>query len=88
MFIFIRGGVTESTSNVGQVYFSNDQFLNHSAVNPTFSLLSSLNKTQDFGEEFNFFDEDNREKLFEGLYPNSDGDSIVNVLKTKRPNIL
>ena len=88
LFIFIRGGVTESTSNVGQVYFSNDQFLNHSAVNPTFSLLSSLNKTQNFGEEFNFFDEDKRDKLFEGLYPNSDGDSIVNVLKTKRPNIL
>ena len=29
LFIIIRGGVTESTSNVGQVYFSNNQFLNH-----------------------------------------------------------
>ena len=26
LFIIIRGGVTESTSNVGQVYFSSEQF--------------------------------------------------------------
>lgn len=42
LFIIIRGGVTESTSNIGQVYFSNEPFLNHSAVNPDFSLLSSM----------------------------------------------
>ena len=47
LFVVIRGGVTESTSNVGQVYFSNDQFLNHSAVNPCFSLLSSAGKSKD-----------------------------------------
>jgi len=34
IFIIIRGGVTESTSNVGQAYFCNDEFLNHSAINP------------------------------------------------------
>ena len=48
LFIIIRGGVTESTSNIGQVYFSNEPFLNHSAVNPDFSLLSSMGKSQDF----------------------------------------
>ncbi len=32
LFIAIRGGVTESTSNIGQAYFCNDEFLNHSAV--------------------------------------------------------
>lgn len=88
LFIIIRGGVTESTSNVGQVYFSNDQFLNHSAVNPDFSLLSSMGKTQDFASEFNFFDETKRAELFDGLYPLTDGDSIVEVLNTKRPNVL
>ena len=88
LFVIIRGGITESTSNVGQVYFSNDQFLNHSAVNPNFSLLSSMGKSKDFASEFNFFDEDRRAALFEGLYPTEDGDSIVEVLNTKNPNIL
>ncbi len=88
LFIIIRGGVTESTSNIGQVYFSNEPFLNHSAVNPDFSLLSSMGKSQDFASEFNFFDEEKRAALFDGLYPTIDGDSIIQVLNTKRPNIL
>lgn len=88
LFIIIRGGVTESTSNIGQVYFSNEPFLNHSAVNPDFSLLSSMGKSQDFASEFNFFDEEKRAAVFDGLYPTIDGDSIIQVLNTKRPNIL
>ena len=88
LFIIIRGGVTESTSNIGQVYFSNEPFLNHSAVNPDFSLLSSMGKSQDFASEFNLFDEEKRAALFDGLYPTTDGDSIIQVLNTKRPNIL
>ena len=86
LFVVIRGGVTESTSNIGQVYFSNDQFLNHSAVNPCFSLLSSAGKSKDYAAEFDFFDEEHRQSLFQGLYP-SDG-ITQQVLDTIRPNIL
>lgn len=38
--IGIRGGLDESTTNIGQVYYSQNQFLNHSAVNPVFSFRS------------------------------------------------
>lgn len=65
MFIPIRGGVTTSTANVGMVYFSNNQFLNHSAINPCFSLLASLSKQQDFAAQFNFFPEEERKARFE-----------------------
>lgn len=88
LFLVIRGGVTESTANIGQVYFSDNQFLNHSAVNPHFSLLSSLSDSEDFASECDYFTEDKRAELFEGLYPTMDGDSIVEVLNNKRPNIL
>ena len=57
LFIPIRGGVTTSTANVGMVYFSQDQFLNHAAINPCFSLISSLSKQQDFASQFDFFPE-------------------------------
>ena len=88
LFVVIRGGVTESTSNVGQVYFSSNQFLNHSAVNPCFSLLSSMGKSKDFSSEFNFFEEEKRADLFEGLYPTKSSDKNIRVLKTERPNVL
>ena len=88
LFVIIRGGVSESTSNVGQVYFSNNQFLNHSAVNPCFSLLSSMSKSKDFASEFNFFYEEKRADLFEGLYPTKRSDINTKVLNTERPNVL
>ena len=88
LVLVIRGGVGRSTTNVGQAYFSEDQFLNHSAVNPVFSLLSSMSKSKDYGKQFDFFDEATRADLFHGLYPTADGDSTTQLLKTKRPNVL
>ena len=56
MFLLIRGGVGRSTMNVGRVYYSSNQFLNHSAVNPAFSLLSSSLKVQKFDKLYRFYD--------------------------------
>jgi phosphoglycerol transferase MdoB-like AlkP superfamily enzyme len=50
----IRGGVTVSTMNVGHVYYSSDMKLNHAAVNPVFSFLSSLSKHEDFASQYRF----------------------------------
>ncbi len=69
LFIPIRGGVTTSTANVGMVYFSKNQFLNHSAINPCFSLIASLSKQQDFASQFNFFPEEERKEIIEALSP-------------------
>ncbi|MDD2438276.1 MAG: sulfatase-like hydrolase/transferase [Massilibacteroides sp.] len=91
LFIVIRGGVTTSTANVGMVYFSKDQFLNHAAINPCFSLLTSLSKPQDFSSEFHFFVEEKRRALVDPLYPEASGESFPDscrLLKTNRPNIL
>lgn len=87
LFLAIRGGVKESTANIGQVYYCNNEFLNHSAVNPAFSLLASASKTDDYAAQFDYFDEAERVSLFEGLYPTS-GSNTVELLNTKRPNIL
>ena len=96
LFIPIRGGVTTSTANVGMVYFSQNQFLNHSAINPCFSLIASLSKQQDFASQFDFYPEEKRKALFDTLIQAQDslcpGDSIptepVKLLTTTRPNIL
>ena len=95
LFIPIRGGITTSTANVGMVYFSQDQFLNHAAINPCFSLISSLSKQQDFAAQFDFFPEEERAALFEQLMaptPLSENEAENapkrSLLRTDRPNIL
>lgn len=87
LVLAIRGGVSESTMNVGHAYFTSDQFLNHSAVNPGFSLLSSVSKTSDYSEWYDYLDESKRSEVFQGLYDTSDSvnDTLLN---TTRPNVM
>ncbi|MDR1357485.1 MAG: LTA synthase family protein [Tannerellaceae bacterium] len=92
LFLPIRSSVTTSTANVGMVYFSNNQFLNHSAINPIFSMVASLYKQQDFASQFQFFDEGERKDIFASLMPELPdsvaGAGKAELLNTKRPNIL
>ena len=87
LFLSIRGGIRESTMNVGHAYFTSDQFMNHSAVNPGFSLLSSVSKTSDYSEWYDYLEEDRRRELFEGLYDTS-LEGTEKLLNTDRPNVL
>ncbi len=86
-FVMIRGGFAESTSNIGRAYYSDDIFLNHSAVNPCFSFLYSLGKDDKFENEFNFFPENKRKQLFADLYP-KENELKDTLLINRRPNIL
>lgn len=87
IIIGIRGGLDESTTNVGQVYFSQNQFLNHSAVNPVFSFLASLEKTASENTVYNFYNAEEMALLTQGLYDSNTtaGDTL---LTTQRPNVV
>ena len=67
LFIPIRGGFTVSTMNVGKAYFSDRMELNHAAINPVFSLMSSLSKSEDFSSQYRFFEPAEANALFEPL---------------------
>ncbi len=88
IFLGIRGGIGRSTANVGMVYYSENQFLNHSAVNPPFSLFSSIGKNGDFASEADYFQEDMRADLFESLQFNTESRLVDTLLTTQRPNVL
>lgn len=88
VFLCIRGSIGTSTMNVGVAYYSPHAFLNHAAVNPAFSLLSSFSKNKDFSEQFNYFPEAERAALFEGLYPASTPNVTDTLLRVQRPNVL
>ena len=85
--IGIRGGLDESTTNVGQVYFSQNQFLNHAAVNPVFSFLSSFEKTASNIVDYDFFTEKECARLTQDLYPTT-SEGTDSLLNTTRPNIV
>ncbi|MBQ0081386.1 MAG: sulfatase-like hydrolase/transferase [Alistipes sp.] len=82
-FLAIRGSVTASVANVSQVYFSNNNFLNHAAVNPVFSFLNSLTNADDKGEQYMFYTEAERESLFSKIR----GEKSNNTLSVLRPGI-
>ena len=87
MIIGIRGGLDESTTNIGQVYFSQNQFLNHSAVNPVFSFLSSFEKTANNIVDYDFFSQSECDTLMKDLYPTTSVDTDT-LLTTTRPDII
>lgn len=86
-FLMIRGGVGEGTANVSNAYYSEKQFLNHSAVNPVFNFLYSLGKSQDFANEFRFFEDNECAKYMQGIYNTKSVNTDI-LIKNQRPNIL
>ena len=85
--IGIRGGLDESTTNIGQVYYSQNQFLNHSAVNPVFSFVASFEKTASNNVTYHFMEDAECEKIISELY-NTQSIGADTLLNTQTPNII
>ena len=89
LFLPIRGGVSVATANVSKVYFSGRMFLNHAAVNPLFSFLSTLSDGDDALYEYEFFPEPERAAIFEPLRGDLPaGIGTDTLLRTRRPNVV
>ena len=97
LFIPIRGGFTVSTMNVGKAYYSSKLELNHAAINPMFSFVSSISKDSDLGSQYRFMDNEVAEERFSKLMYNNnpkivaedtDTEDNTPLLKSERPNIL
>ena len=85
--IGIRGGLDESTTNIGQVYFSQRQFLNQAAINPVFSFFASLEKTQSDVPEYHFLASSECQDIVDRFYTTKSIQSDT-LLRTKRPNVV
>ena len=88
LFIPIRGGFSVSTMNLGRVFFSADQRLNHAAINPAFSLLDSFSRQADFDKQYRFMPAEEEDILFSELTDKPVTDSIPRLFNTERPNII
>lgn len=85
--IGIRGGLGESTTNIGQVYFSQDQFLNHSAVNPVFSFIASFEKSASNNIVYHYMDDAQCQQIINDYY-NTRSEDADTLLNTQTPNII
>lgn len=82
----IRGGLTVSTANTGKVYFSENQALNHAAVNPVFSFIESLVWREDFDSQYRFMDGEEADALFARMV-NTSSDSTRICVWMNRPDV-
>ena len=87
IIIGIRGGLDESTTNIGQVYYSQNQFLNHSAVNPVFSFFASLEESASVNTVYEFMDDKTCDSIINKLY-NTESKDCDTLLTTQTPNII
>ena len=88
LFIPIRGGFTVSTMNIGKVYFSENQRLNHAAINPCFSFTDSFMRQSNFDKQYRFLDKDEADTIFSQLTETTTSTDTEKLLTNNRPNII
>ena len=90
LFIPIRGGFSVSTMNLSKVYYSQNQRMNHAAINPAFSFMYSATHQNNFDKQYRFMDPKVADDLLAEMLdkPVAATDSIPQILNTQRPNII
>lgn len=88
LIIPIRGGLTVSTMNLGRVFYSADQRLNHAAINPCFSLMDSFSRQSDFGSQYRFMNDTEATRIFQNMQDAPANDSVPMLFNTRRPNLI
>lgn len=85
-FTFIRGGYGRATLNPSSVYFSDSNVANHVAVNTYWAFLKDMTKSAK-KNPYQYMDDADAKALLTGVLP-SPSDSVLQVLNTKRPNVV
>lgn len=90
MFIAIRGGIGKGTASIANVYYCNNQFLNHAAVNPNFNILYSYLHTQNFSSQFRYMSEEECQTIIKESIPPKESSELLRdtLLNMDRPNII
>lgn len=86
-FLAIRGGLTTAVANVSKVYFSDNIVLNHAAVNPAFSFISSVSSGDDLSR-YDYFEQSECEANFAQIMAQNTASPTTKLLNTSRPNIV
>ncbi len=82
----IRGGVSLNPINLSNVYFSNNTFPNHSAINVIWNIAYTFSEKEKLYQTFNYIEPKYVEPYFKNLYPEES--PAPRILKSQKPNII
>ena len=82
----IRGGLATSPINTGVVYFHQNTFVNHAAVNPVWNMVYSITEKDKLSNSEHYYPDDKVRAFMDDLY--EAGESTRMVLNTPRPNVI
>lgn len=86
LIIPIRGGIGLAPINAGTVYFSEDVFVNHTAINVVWNVGSSVINKKPVKNPYVYSDSASAEASVESMI--SDQGATVKILNNTRPNII
>jgi len=87
-FLMIRGGWGVSPNNQSMAYYSDQQILNHAAVNTEWNLIADVLKSRRKQRNpYNYLPESIASQEIRNLY-SIQKDSTVHILKNNRPNVV
>lgn len=90
LIIPIRGGLQLAPINQSAVYFSNQVFANHAAINPLWNFADSwVNKTAIKQNPYNYIENERAENLVDSLFsnPNAHTELVIDT-NVAKPNVL
>ncbi|MDR0873088.1 MAG: sulfatase-like hydrolase/transferase [Prevotellaceae bacterium] len=96
LFLPIRGGISDAVMNVGWVYFSDNMFLNHAAINPFWNFMDSLFRKKGFDKQYKFMPGEQAQVIVDDVLRSSphleDVTRFQNVLRLSpdkpKPNVI
>jgi phosphoglycerol transferase MdoB-like AlkP superfamily enzyme len=86
MILPIRGGLGTSPINIGSAYFSNENFINHAAINLPWNILYSLTNFEASSNPYSLMPVDRAQSLIQSAKPTGDPDRQV--ITSAKPNII
>ncbi len=87
LIIPVRGGFQLAPINQSSVYFSNNNFANHAAINAPWNFLHGvMNNTSSTYNPYNFLPPQKAEAIVDSLYAASE--NYEKVLNTNKPNVI
>ncbi len=87
LFVPIRGGIQKIPMNISDVYFSQNTFANHAAINLPWNIMFSVLNNHNGKNPYNYFSSGKDGQIVDSLY-NTGPPVIPLILTTKRPNII
>jgi len=88
LVIPIRGGLGIAPLNVGSVYFHENMFANHAAINVNWNAIYSWTKKDRLTKQYRYMPTERADSLFTELQTKPGKGKPVSLLKSSQPNII